>query len=670
MDHRTASEYSPYSRLPGNGSVRFLHAQRDGDGGIQCKLVPFCLYSPACPSFNTLSYVWGQEDVTDESPSITINGQPWRVLPTVYPILEAICDNISFGTAFWFWIDSICINQADDQERATQVQLMRDLYKKSSLTIVWLGGRSDTSDTAIDFLYTLHKHRKLINDSVRESGRGIPAGVAELHREASWKALEQLLSRPWFLRVWTLQEFVLSSNVDFYCGPLKSIRRKLLHQMIYAIWNCFPRRYIPDTAWLSAWRRRRLFQWSEGMVDVGLDERMPLPALMAFTGDYKWTDPRDRIYSMLGLTSEVDRRIVGEPTYMVPVQKVYRDYVKSFIDTRQNLDIICFAHSFMPIDDSLPSWVPDWRRPVLPNTIPLMVSQSAFRHVGNFRPVQRMSPHTAIPEVAYEASGKETAKVQFSSDGLKLICGGVFLDYVDGIGITIPLDYLDGSTLQEPAATLKHSSETTEFVQSTSQVHLRAAHATGSEETSAENPPNDDRIEDLIRTIVLDRGDNYIHSPVPTDFRTEFLRAASQFEQDDKKLGQFGKWLTGNKRLLIMGSTLGDIVTAATRSCKVDLTKPVEDGWECFLARHKGVVKHMQRRLSTTECGRIGMMPDRACKGDTIAILFGCSVPVILRRIGGEKDEYQFIGEAYVHGCMNGEVFGSRETFAKEFVLV
>jgi hypothetical protein len=62
----------------------------------------------------------------------------------------------------------------------------------------------------------------------------------------------------------------------------------------------------------------------------------------------------------------------------------------------------------------------------------------------------------------------------------------------------------------------------------------------------------------------------------------------------------------------------------------------------------------MARRLMTTDQGLIGMAPLRANKGDAACVLFGCSVPVLLRK-RAFKEDYEFIGECYIDGFMNGE---------------
>ena len=75
-----------------------------------------------------------------------------------------------------------------------------------------------------------------------------------------------------------------------------------------------------------------------------------------------------------------------------------------------------------------------------------------------------------------------------------------------------------------------------------------------------------------------------------------------------------------------------------------------------FVCRVQEVV--LNRRLIHTEQGRLGLAPHVAKKRDLICILFSCSVPIVLRpqqdADTGEK-YFQFIGESYIHGIMEGE---------------
>ncbi|KAI1736457.1 hypothetical protein F4680DRAFT_432206 [Xylaria scruposa] len=58
----------------------------------------------------------------------------------------------------------------------------------------------------------------------------------------------------------------------------------------------------------------------------------------------------------------------------------------------------------------------------------------------------------------------------------------------------------------------------------------------------------------------------------------------------------------------------------------------------------------------------VGFCPRGTQKGDFVCILFGCSVPLVLRQIGsGDGGQYTLIGECYVHGKMDGEAMVDSE---------
>lgn len=78
------------------------------------------------------------------------------------------------------------------------------------------------------------------------------------------------------------------------------------------------------------------------------------------------------------------------------------------------------------------------------------------------------------------------------------------------------------------------------------------------------------------------------------------------------------------------------------------------------------------RRFIACEENRIGAAPEETQKGDVVCVLMGCSVPVILRQTA-DPDEYEFVGECYFHGFMDGEALAMRDgesITAKEFKLV
>ena len=118
---------------------------------------------------------------------------------------------------------------------------------------------------------------------------------------------------------------------------------------------------------------------------------------MAYNSNSEVSDERASIYGVLDLVDTEDRKPVGKPSYEddSDVLTLYRRIVMSWVQRYKSLDIICFADLFnsqqpgnLKYDDSLPSWVPDWRAPICSFVIPLLVCQSGNTAIGNFRPVK------------------------------------------------------------------------------------------------------------------------------------------------------------------------------------------------------------------------------------------------------------------------------------------
>jgi hypothetical protein len=658
---------SPYRLISTPDTIRLLHVYRNKDSSIAGVLESFTLGSPNCPAFTTLSYVWGTGKYGQ---TITINAFQVPVLQSVYPILEAICDRDDFRHDLWVWIDSVCINQKDITERNDQVQLMGRIYRECKRTVVWLGNGTRDTDQAMEFLHTLSNHENRLRKlAVPSDFRDLPP---ELRDSRKWKLLEGLLQAPWWRRVWTIQEFILAPLLVLFCGS-RSISRRDLRKGIHAMMLCKPGdALLKDEAWRAAWNRRRILQWFQ---DESYTDKMSLLALMAYTGNCQATDPRDRVYSLLGLTSPLDREMVGQPSYKLDVATVYASFVKSFVEMHNSLDVICLAHIFSRFgmtvesaDPTLPTWVPDWRAQVKSFVVPLMVSQSGRPHVGNFRPIQGRQP-TRKPSL-YSASGDRAPEVKFGKNLKRMTVKGLRLDYIDGLG------GVEGLHGEELDINYKHQKRAP-LVQSTSAFNTRNIGQ------PAAGPPDkalsqelSRLVDDFICCVTLDREDRYLRVPVPVSrFRDEFQHLVSL---TTKKGGgadpNFQDWFLLNKHLRIRGPSVEELCHATgmytiTKGSSMKQTNTAEDSFLSRLHDTKGPAR-MARRLVTTRKGYLGMAPRRAQTGDVVAVLYGCSVPVVLRMRDDTAMAFEFVGECYVQRYMTGERLEKEQHETESFVLV
>ena len=130
-----AMEATIYQKLDfGNNEIRLLtlHPAQSKDSPIQCTLCHASLLSPSLPAYEAVSYVWGEYKF--DSP-ILLNGQYFYVTSNLGSILRYLRQN---EESRLLWVDALCINQRDTQERAEQVGLMRTIFSRCKQTLAWL----------------------------------------------------------------------------------------------------------------------------------------------------------------------------------------------------------------------------------------------------------------------------------------------------------------------------------------------------------------------------------------------------------------------------------------------------------------------------------------------------------------------------------------------------
>lgn len=236
--------------------IRLIELKQAGfNQDVVCELSTWPL--DTSPPFLAVSYTWG---VAASNVEITVNGKSMVVRQNSrYALQQAF--HQSKGQQQYIWMDAICIDQENNRERSLQVALMGDLYKRASTVLACIGPHADDSEF---LLAKSRKTRRLLKNisSVLEpdaNGQGwSPPFVLDTYgwlglrsllsftqstRLRLTKAFIALLKRPYFRRVWILQELYMGKEILFACGPdtIPSDRLLALTQFLDP-WHILPHR--------------------------------------------------------------------------------------------------------------------------------------------------------------------------------------------------------------------------------------------------------------------------------------------------------------------------------------------------------------------------------------------------------------------------------------------
>ena len=348
------------------------------------RLVTRTLAQKCTPSYEALSYAWG----TTEDPTNIYVGNSKDYVLSVSKNLACALDHLRFKEASrTLWIDAICVDQQNLEERSQQVGRMADIYRLAERVIVWIGPEENDSSLAMDMLRTLGTNVE-VDWSMRLMR---PSKETEIGGQTHWSdrsvilpfksedgiPIRHLLNRSWFERLWIRQEICLAKpGAILVCG-LDTILWSDFRKALF----CLKNKRAPDGYFGEKTKFKARLQMIYRLSDKG---DISFGRLMHQTRNCKCSDPRDRVYALLSI---YHRNLNIVPDYRLSKEKVYRDFCLRHIASAQYGNLGILQSCEMPISPSdLPSWVPDWSTRNVSETIQTNfasgVSAADFQYLG------------------------------------------------------------------------------------------------------------------------------------------------------------------------------------------------------------------------------------------------------------------------------------------------
>jgi ankyrin repeat protein len=307
---KQGSQYMEFKHLPidlEGPSIRLLRLSRGTFGRPVGEL--FFVSLEAEVPYEALSYTWGDPTRFQK---ITINGKAMEVTENLFAALKYVRQEDADRV---LWIDAICIDQTNQKERGHQVQQMGDIYKHAEKVIVWLGHGTVDTDVAMDIIGQLHSLVVRRGHSL-ESWNHYSDSLSSTLKNRMLAGVLDLLKRPWFRRVWVLQEVANARVATIVCGDkavsartfglVPSFLGMTLDPHIQAVLEVMPG-VLRRESWYST--------------------KPTLYTLLLKFRDSQASQPRDKIFALLGMSSDACTSSLVIPDYTKTEKQLIRDTV-------------------------------------------------------------------------------------------------------------------------------------------------------------------------------------------------------------------------------------------------------------------------------------------------------------------------------------------------------
>lgn len=324
-------------------------------------------------SYEAISYVWGSDD---ENQFIIIDGKQLPIAANLAGVLRQV--RLRYKPRA-LWVDSICINQKDAQEKGQQVGMMGLIYKNSRRTLICLGlepkyaqNATEARDLVVEVNMMMRQTRHL--PEFTGDWNCFPDLTADhpLLTDSRWTSWVRMVSRPWFFRGWVVQEAAMAPHALVLWTGVEITWISVL-QVYFFVW----RRALhlmppPMFGWAISRAHIHTFvarKWPVAITLFSAHERYMLEnmttlGLLHVGRTMGLTNPKDRIYAFMALPTSDNAMPSLKPDYTDQTTHldVYRDFAVKTLEKSSDLKLLSYVeHDTTTLSDPrLSSWVPRW----------------------------------------------------------------------------------------------------------------------------------------------------------------------------------------------------------------------------------------------------------------------------------------------------------------------
>jgi hypothetical protein len=591
--------------------------------------------------YAALSYTWG---TAAPSIPIVLHGKVALVSENLYLALL----HLRKRSVTLIWVDALCINQEDLAERARQVSHMEEVYRRASLVWVWLGDSDKFSEVAFEELHGLREHLNCDGAVLREHL------VRELHQHPQrWRAISELLYRPWFRRMWIIQEVLSGRRAMMICGK-DVIDVDLFLKLIYSLFKAEILKSVmafhPSRHELSGGPLRVAFEQLSFLVRAKIETTDFLAStsfkfkrtLLNFMVETRWaeaTNPLDKIYGIFSLASDAsslgywnsgeEETSLWRPfdiDYTLTKEALFINVTKAIICTSRSLEILRFAKYEPNSKSNLPSWVADWAHPT-PHAVRDYLPLEPIKGNGtrSWRPLPGVSKASKEldPSIFHEITNRCGAYFKLGHENT-LIIKGIHVDTIATLSShTVPDDL--GLFFPGPQQFVNAAEDLAKWHHYLESLKIWSEECVRHAQTCTPSP-TEQSISSAFWTVLNGR-DARTEDQVPDGC----LALPRAIEKLQVALCNFGKQICSKVDAPV------DMAGFAAQSNLEHCMSRLPDMTETCFAQ----------KFATTQKRYMGIMPDGAKVGDLICAMYGCETPVVLRSCEGGC--FGLIGHGKVH---------------------
>lgn len=292
-----------YSALSGSTSFRLIRLEAGRENDIAFAMSEHELND--APAYSALSYRWGSDLKTHK---VKLNGKDIAIHANLWHFLRQLRVENDDSS---YWTDALCINQEDVPERNQQVAVMADIYSQAQGVVVWLGSHFHVQN-CLESIKQLSQPEASIEDD------------GDLARLALHNAYTEIFNLPYWQRTWIVPEVTLGKAVT-----LKSLAVELPIEYLFSrdsqhakLHEEYPRV-----------KRAQALLRQINLVNVEGKE-FRLESWLYELKDLQCKDPRDKLYSLLGLHKQ-KRGVPSLPGSLIDYNKsimtVHWDFAFTFL---------------------------------------------------------------------------------------------------------------------------------------------------------------------------------------------------------------------------------------------------------------------------------------------------------------------------------------------------